>query len=165
MIRALVVAVVIVSGVMPSRIMPSGVMPPRIMPSGVMAPRVILRRDSGERIALSPRQFRLDVGPQSTFKTISAAVRAARTGDTVRIHAGVYAESTIVVDKPLTILGDGSPVLDGRGHHGLLVVTADDVTVDGLVLRNVGPSFVDDRAAIRVTISPPNRGSLIIIRQ
>jgi nitrous oxidase accessory protein len=110
---------------------------------------VILSRASGERIALPPRQF--DVGAKTAFTTISAAVRAARPGDTVRVHAGVYAESTLVVDKPLTIVGDGFPVLDGRGKHGLIVVTADDVTVQGLVLRNVGSSFVEDRAAVRVT--------------
>jgi nitrous oxidase accessory protein len=98
-----------------------------------------------------PTQHVLDVGRGSAFTTISGAVRAARAGDTVHVHAGVYAESTIVIDKPLTIVGDGSPVLDGRGQHGLVLVTADDVTVEGLVLRNVGSSFVEDRAAIRVT--------------
>ncbi|HEY3532964.1 MAG TPA: nitrous oxide reductase family maturation protein NosD, partial [Casimicrobiaceae bacterium] len=34
---------------------------------------------------------------------------------------------------------------------GLILVTADDVTVRGLVMRNVGTSFVEDRAALRVT--------------
>ncbi len=141
MIRALVVATVLLSRVSPAPVILSGVSP---------SP-VILSRVSGERIALQPRQFRLDVGSRFVFTTISAAVRAAHAGDTVRIHGGVYAESTIVVDKPLTIVGDGWPVLDGRVQHGLLLVTADDVTIAGLVLRNVGPSFVDDRAAIRVT--------------
>ena len=111
---------------------------------------VILSRAGGGRVTLPPSPSQLDVGPAAAFTTIAAAVRAAHTGDTIRVHAGVYAESTIVVDKPLTIVGDGSPVLDGRGQHGLILVTGDDVTVQGLVLRNVGPSFVEDRAAIRV---------------
>ena len=42
-------------------------------------------------------------------------------------------------------------MLDGEGKHGLIAITADDVTVRGLVLRNVGTSFVEDRAAIRVS--------------
>jgi nitrous oxidase accessory protein len=93
----------------------------------------------------------IDVGPRSAVRSIGAAVAAARPGARIVVHGGVYREPTIVVDKPVEILGDGSPVLDGEGRRGLLLVTADDVTVRGLVLRNVGSSFVEDRAAIRVT--------------
>ena len=82
--------------------------------------------------------------------TIAAAIAAARPGDTIHIATGVYREPMIVVDKPLTIIGDGWPVLDGEGQHQILAVSADDVTIRGLVLRNVGTSYVEDRAAIRV---------------
>jgi nitrous oxidase accessory protein len=81
---------------------------------------------------------------------IASAVASARAMDTVRILSGRYTEPLIVIDKPLVILGAGNPVLDGGGRHGLLLIKADDVTVRGLVLANVGTSFVDDRAAIRV---------------
>jgi len=96
-------------------------------------------------------QHRLDVSPSAPLHSVTAAVAAARNGDTIVVHAGIYREPRIAVDKRLTILGDGAPVLDGEGKHALVLVTADDVTIRGLVLRNVGTSFVEDRAAIRVT--------------
>jgi len=96
-------------------------------------------------------QRRIDVSASGAARSIGAAVASAHSGDTVIIHAGLYREPQIVVDKPLTIIGSGEPVLDGDGTHGLVLVTADDVTIRGLVLRNVGTSFVEDRAAIRVT--------------
>lgn len=96
-------------------------------------------------------QHRLDVSPIGALRSVGAAVASAHSGDTVIVHAGLYREPRIVVDKPLTIIGSREPVLDGEGKHGLVLVTADDVTIRGLVLRNVGTSFVEDRAAIRVT--------------
>jgi len=69
----------------------------------------------------------------------------------IRVEAGVYREPMIVVDKPLEIIGDGWPVLDGQGSHQIMSVMADDVTVRGLVFRNVGASYVEDRAALKVT--------------
>ena len=93
-------------------------------------------------------QRQIDVVP-GTGAPIAAAVASARPKDTIVVHRGRYSESVIAVDKPLVILGAGDPVLDGGGRHGLLLVKADDVTVRGLVLTNVGTSFVEDRAAIR----------------
>jgi nitrous oxidase accessory protein len=67
------------------------------------------------------------------------------------VHAGSYQEDLITVSKRIALIGEGSPVLDGGGRHGLFLVNADDVTIRGFVLRNVGTSFVEDRAAIRVS--------------
>jgi nitrous oxidase accessory protein len=102
------------------------------------------------RVDLAVAQRQLDVWPDHGLRSVGAAVAAAHNGDTVVVHAGLYREPQIVVDKRVAIIGDGEPVLDGEGKHAILLVTADDVTVRGLVLRNVGTSFVEDRAAIRV---------------
>jgi nitrous oxidase accessory protein len=81
---------------------------------------------------------------------VGAAVAAAQPHDTVVVEAGVYREETVVVDRPLTLLGRPGAILDGEGKRGLLVVEADSVSVLGLTLRNTGITFVDDRAALRV---------------
>src|SRR5690606_2002440 len=65
--------------------------------------------------------------------------------------AGVYREPTITVDRPLELVGEPGAVLDGEGARGLLRITADDVTVRGLTLRHTGLTFVEDRAALKVT--------------
>jgi nitrous oxidase accessory protein len=99
---------------------------------------------------LALAQRRLEVSAATAFHSVTAAVASARGGDTIVVDAGIYREPQITVDKRVAIVGRGEPVLDGEGKHGLLLVTADDVTIRGLILRNVGTSFVEDRAAIKV---------------
>ena len=82
--------------------------------------------------------------------TIAEAVRTARAFDQVVIARGIYREPTIVIDRPLTIVGEPGAVLDGANATHIMRVEADDVTVRGLTFRNVGPSHVEDRAALRV---------------
>ena len=83
--------------------------------------------------------------------TIAATIARAHDGDVIRVEPGTYAEPMIVVDKQVTLVGNGWPVLDGEGTHQIMSITADDVTVRGFVFRNVGTSFVEDRAALKVT--------------
>jgi nitrous oxidase accessory protein len=97
---------------------------------------------------LPPR--RIVVEPGSPVPTLTAALRQARPGDTILVLPGTYREPRIVVAVPVTILGRGHPTFDGQGAHEILTVTADRVTVRGLTLRNVGHSYTEDRAAIRL---------------
>ncbi len=92
----------------------------------------------------------LHVGEGHPYLLLSDAFAAAPGGARVVVHAGVYREPTLVVDRPLEIVGEGWPVLDGEGEREILVIRADSVTVRGLVFRNVGVSYVEDRAAVRV---------------
>jgi len=99
-------------------------------------------------LTAAARPETLIVSPKAT---VAAAVARAHDGDVIRVEHGTYAEPMIVVDKQLTLLGDGWPVLDGQAAHQIMSITADDVTVRGFVFRNVGTSFVEDRAALKVT--------------
>ncbi|HEU4786460.1 MAG TPA: NosD domain-containing protein, partial [Gemmatimonadaceae bacterium] len=120
--------------------------------------RVMLLVGLAANTASLGAQRQLEVSPSGPYRTIASAVHEARARDRVIVHAGLYREPQILIDKPLVLEGDGWPVLDGESTHGLILVTADDVTVRGLVLRNVGTSFVEDRAALRVTAA---RGCVI----
>jgi nitrous oxidase accessory protein len=95
-------------------------------------------------------QDTLTVSPAGPYTTIGSAVRAARPGTIVLVRSGIYREPTIVLDKPIELLGTGAPVLDGGNEREILQVIADSVTVRGLVLRNTGSSYLVDRAAIKV---------------
>jgi nitrous oxidase accessory protein len=90
------------------------------------------------------------VAPDGEVRTIAAALRLARPGDTVVVTAGLYREPRLDVTVPVTILGRGEAVLDGEGTHEVLRLRADGITVRGLTIRNVGASYTEDRAGIRL---------------
>lgn len=90
------------------------------------------------------------VSPDGLVRSLTDAVRRVPAGGRIIVKGGIYREPTIIVDKPMTIIGEGSPVLDGQGEREIMTVTADSVTVRGVVFRDVGSSYREDRAALRV---------------
>ncbi len=90
------------------------------------------------------------VSPAGPVRSIAAALKLVRTSGRVIVTAGIYREPTIVVTRPVEIIGRGLPVVDGEGVRGLFEIAADDVTVRGLHLTRVGTSYIDDRAALRI---------------
>ena len=94
---------------------------------------------------------------------IHSAIAAAKPGDTIVIPSGVYRESNILIEKPLTILGKGNPVIDGEKKNEILLVKSDGVTIEGLTIRNGGYSSYNDIAAIRVVNANGVKLSLIHI--
>ncbi len=90
------------------------------------------------------------VSPRGPVRSVGAAVAAAAPGDTVLVSAGVYAEPTITVTRPLVLLGRPGAVLDGEYRRAILKIEASGVVVRGLGFRDVGASSVEDRAAVRV---------------
>jgi nitrous oxidase accessory protein len=95
------------------------------------------------------RSDTLIVSPDGRYRSVDAAVRAATPGSVIIVRPGVYRGPTAVLDKPLTLLGSTGAILDGGGQQELLLITADDVTVRGLTLRNTGSSHVQDRSALK----------------
>lgn len=71
-------------------------------------------------------------------------------GGTIFVRPGTYVDTTIVVSIPVTIIGERYPVLDGASKRQIMTITADSVTVRGLLFRNVGVAFTEDLAAIKV---------------
>lgn len=88
-----------------------------------------------------------------TYKIISEAVLQAEDYDTILIKKGTYKEFNITIDKPLTLLGENYPVIDGEDKGEIITIYSDNVTVDGLFIINVGTSYTTDYAAIRVVKS------------
>lgn len=86
-------------------------------------------------------------------KTVKEGIALAADFDTLLIKKGTYKEYNIVVDKPLTIIGENYPVIDGEKKGEIIRVVSDNVTLDGLFVINVGVSYTSDHAAIRVVRS------------
>lgn len=94
-------------------------------------------------------QATITVSPHGLVQTLTAAIAAASPHAKIVVKPGVYREPTIVVDKPVEIVGEGWPVLDGASARQIMTVTADSVTIRGLHFEHVGTSFTEDWAAVR----------------
>ncbi|MEJ8755631.1 nitrous oxide reductase family maturation protein NosD [Pontibacter sp. H259] len=92
----------------------------------------------------------LKVCKTCTYTSVKQAVKKAKPGDTVLIQGGVYREHGIEITKPLTVLGQNKPVIDGNYKGQIITVLADNVTIEGLTLKNIATSYRHDDAAIRV---------------
>ena len=92
----------------------------------------------------------IQVGPEHQLQEISDAVCLANPGDTILIDGGFYREGNIIIDKSLSIIGKNNPVLDGNLETEILTIIANQVSIEGLTIQNVGTSYLEDRAAIRV---------------
>lgn len=91
-----------------------------------------------------------NVKKDSDLSEIRKAVAVAGEYDTLYIHGGLYLESQIEVHKPLTIVGIDKPIIDSEGGDEIFVVLADDVRISGFTLKNIGVSYIEDRAAIKL---------------
>jgi hypothetical protein len=91
----------------------------------------------------------LRVGRHAKYKTIGAAVKAAKAGDTIRIADGTYREGVTVKGaskRYLKLVGDvahpGNVLLEGKGlkgaqaQNGVQVDGADQVTVRGMTAQH-----------------------------
>ena len=91
----------------------------------------------------------LQVGERKPYKTIGAAVRAARAGDTIKVADGTYREGVQIkgsAKRYLKLIGNvarpAKVVLEGRGlrglgaQNGVKVDGADAVTVRGFTARH-----------------------------
>lgn len=86
-----------------------------------------------------------DAGP---FSSVSAALDAAAPGDTVRVGPGVYREQ-LRVERPVTLLGEGRPVVDAGGRGHVVEATA-EITLRGFHLRNSGKRVDTEDAGVMV---------------
>lgn len=89
------------------------------------------------------------VTPEDPDRTLQEAIAAAPPGATLEVRGGVY-HGPLLIDKPLTLIGIGGPVLDGRGQGTVLRIAAPHVTVRGFVIRNSGRSLEHEDAGILV---------------
>ncbi len=92
----------------------------------------------------------LEVCPGCPISGIKEAISIAQEGDTIVVRGGTYREGTIEINKPLTLLGEDKPLLDGEDKYEVVRIKADGVTLKGFRVVNSGRSEVEDIAGIKV---------------
>jgi len=68
--------------------------------------------------------------------SIKEAIAIAKDYDTLLIKKGTYKEYNIIIDKPLVIIGENYPVIDGEFKGEIITIVSDNVTIDGLFIIN-----------------------------
>jgi nitrous oxidase accessory protein len=81
--------------------------------------------------------------------SIAQMIAEAVPGATVIVPAGTYHER-IVIDKPVTLEGEGRAVIDADRDGDVVLITADDVTVRGFVVQGSGRDVSVEPAGIRI---------------
>lgn len=100
--------------------------------------------------AVFAAEVTVTVCPDCAVHDLQSAVAAAPPGATVVVRGGRYA-GPLVIDRPLTVIGVGQPVVDGAGRGSVVTIAAPDVRLEGLVIRGSGTSHDREDSAIVVT--------------
>lgn len=92
----------------------------------------------------------ITICPECKVNSIKEGISLAANFDTLLIQKGTYREFNIQINKPLTLLGQELPIIDGEKKGEIIRVTSDGVILDGIKIINVGRSYTADHAAIRM---------------
>ena len=78
---------------------------------------------------------------------LAEAVTKAQAGDVIEVARGQY-RANLLIDKPLTLRGLDRPTISGGNQGDTIRVTATDVLIEGLIVRDSGDSLKDQNAGI-----------------
>jgi nitrous oxidase accessory protein len=90
------------------------------------------------------------VSSSSSVRTIKQAIDLAQDSDKIIIKSGYYAEGNIKINKAVTLVGEGDPVIDGKSEGEIITVTASNVKISNFVIKNSGISYLQENAGIRL---------------
>ena len=90
------------------------------------------------------------VDQSGRIKTVNSAIQVSEPGDTILIKGGVYREGNVLITKPLVLIGEDYPVLDGENQYEILTIRANHVTIRGIKFINTGRASMNDLAAVKV---------------
>ncbi|NQV52210.1 MAG: nitrous oxide reductase family maturation protein NosD [Flavobacteriales bacterium] len=90
----------------------------------------------------------IDVCASCDHPSLASAVEASIDGDSILVHSGTYIVQELIIEKAITILGEGTAVLDGDGKT-ILYVHHDNVQLLDLTFQHVATNYVEDRASVK----------------
>ena len=99
-----------------------------------------------------------NVDQDEYYASIYHAVERAESGDTIRVTEGLYYESRIIIDKPLTLVGNGNTtttitptpdtnnasIIDGDHEGSVFIIEAHGVTISGFIIQGSGTKGSQD---------------------
>jgi nitrous oxidase accessory protein len=83
------------------------------------------------------------------LRDLQSAISFAHSGDTLLIPSGTY-RGNLLVNKRLTLIGIGSPVIRGDSSGSVITITADSCVVQGIAVEHSGTMLVNEDAGILI---------------
>ncbi len=82
-----------------------------------------------------------------TLPVLQTRIDRAQPGDTLWLSAGTY-DGNIILNKRVSLIGTGGPVIRGNGKGSCITVTADSCVIQGLVVEHCGGNLMNDDSGI-----------------
>ncbi len=83
--------------------------------------------------------------PSNSYKTIQSGINAANTGDTIRIRAGIYHESLVILKSGIILEGENKAnsiiIPQKNTHTTILIIDSSDCTIRNLTIDGKNLSF------------------------
>jgi nitrous oxidase accessory protein len=87
-------------------------------------------------VAVAPGALEGRPPPEHT-SPLQVRIDLARPGDVIVVEAGTY-RGDLVIDRPVTLIGRGRPVLEGSGTGSVVRIRAADVRIEGFDIDGRG---------------------------
>lgn len=91
---------------------------------------------------------KISVGSDEIIRTIREAIESASPHDTIVVRGGIYREGNIIISKPIILLGESQPVIDGELKYENISVRSHHVHIEGFKIINSGVSSMNDLAGV-----------------
>lgn len=99
---------------------------------------------------LSPAVWAKQILVQPGEGSLAAAIAEAEAGDELLLKAGHYI-GRVIIDKTLTLQGEGEAIIDGEGEGRVITVAAENSQILGLTVVNSGDSLSVEDSGIYIT--------------
>ena len=86
----------------------------------------------------------------SQNQNLANIIEKTPAGSTILIKYGIYKVNNIIIDKPLTLIGENYPTIEGNLKDEVITIKSSKVKIIGLKITNAGVSFLKENAAIRL---------------
>ena len=105
---------------------------------------------AGLAAVLVINQGTASAGDTRTTADIDEMIANAEPGGTVTVPAGTY-NGQLVIEKPVKLLADGEVIIDaGRAGH-VVVIAAENVTLEGFTIQGSARDVTREPSGVRVT--------------
>ncbi|HJH28586.1 MAG TPA: hypothetical protein C5S51_02675, partial [Methanosarcinaceae archaeon] len=89
---------------------------------------------------VSGATINVDDSGGADYLSIQPAINNAGEGDIIEVQSGVYLEN-VVVNKTLSLVGIGMPLVNASGIGTVITITADDCIIDGFNVTGSGTEW------------------------